>query len=128
MLTMSIIMCNLPCSLLESTGSLFGFNPLDKNVLISSPINYYVSLTWLTLHLSLRFDLIREDSTSNLRNLNTYLYLTYLFLPFFCADTFDTILLLIVCALRLYVKSLYRHLFLEDTCKKGKGHSKNGTS
>ena len=37
--------------------------------------------------------------------------------PFFCADTFITSLLLIVCALRSYVKCLYRHLFLEDTSK-----------
>ena len=36
------------------------------------------------------------------------------FPPFFCADNFYTSLLLIVCALRWYVKSLYRHLFLED--------------
>ena len=36
------------------------------------------------------------------------------FPPFFCADTFDTSLLLVVCALRWYVKSLYRHIFLED--------------
>ena len=43
--------------------------------------------------------------------------------PFFCADTFDTNLLLIVCALRWYVKCLYRHLFLEDTYKKSKGHA-----
>ena len=39
------------------------------------------------------------------------------FPPFFCANTFDTSLLLIVCALRWYVKSLYRHLFLEDISK-----------
>ena len=40
------------------------------------------------------------------------------FPPFFCADTFVIYLLLIVCALRWYVKCLYRHLFLEDTSKK----------
>ena len=39
------------------------------------------------------------------------------FFPFFCANTFDTSLLLIVCALKWYVKSLYRHLFLEDISK-----------
>ena len=39
------------------------------------------------------------------------------FPPFFCANTFDTSLLLIVCALKLYIKSLYRHLFLEDISK-----------
>ena len=39
------------------------------------------------------------------------------FFPFFCANTFDTTLLLIVCALRCYVKSLYRHLFLEYISK-----------
>ena len=38
--------------------------------------------------------------------------------PFFCADTFDTSLLFIVCALRWFVKSLYRHLFLEDHAKR----------
>ena len=38
------------------------------------------------------------------------------FPPFFCADTFITSLLLIVCALR-YVKSLYRHFVLEDISK-----------
>ena len=38
------------------------------------------------------------------------------FSPFFCADTFNNSLLLIVCALR-YVKCLYRHLFLEDKSK-----------
>ena len=37
--------------------------------------------------------------------------------PFFCTDSFDTILLLIVCALRWYVKFLYRHLLVEDTFK-----------
>ena len=37
--------------------------------------------------------------------------------PFFCANTFDTSLLLIVCDLRWYVRSLYRHLFLEDISK-----------
>ena len=36
------------------------------------------------------------------------------FFPLFCANTFDTSLLLIVCALKWYIKSLYRHLFLED--------------
>ena len=39
------------------------------------------------------------------------------FPPFFCANTIDTSLLLIVCALRWYVKSLYRHFFLEDISK-----------
>ena len=39
------------------------------------------------------------------------------FFPFFCADSFDTSLLLIVCALNWYIKSLYRHLFLEDISK-----------
>ena len=39
------------------------------------------------------------------------------FPPFFCANTFDTSLLLIVCALKWYTKSLYRHLFLEDVSK-----------
>ena len=36
------------------------------------------------------------------------------FPPFFCANNYYTTLLLIVCALRWYVKSLYRHFFLED--------------
>ena len=40
-----------------------------------------------------------------------------IFFPFFCANTFYTSLLLIVCALKLYIKSLYRHLFLEDISK-----------
>ena len=39
------------------------------------------------------------------------------FFPFFCANTFDTSLLLIVCAIRWYVKSLYRNLFLVDISK-----------
>ena len=39
------------------------------------------------------------------------------FFSFFCANIFDTSLLVIVCALRWYVKSLYRHLFLEDISK-----------
>ncbi len=39
------------------------------------------------------------------------------FPPFFCTDTFDTNLLLIVCTLKWYVKCLYRHLFLEYTSK-----------
>ena len=39
------------------------------------------------------------------------------FFPYFCANTFNTSLLLIVCALRWYVKGLYRHLFLEDISK-----------
>ena len=51
----------------------------------------------------------------NLRNLNTFI--AVITPPFFYADTFDTSLLLIVCALRWYVKSLYRHFFLEDTSK-----------
>ena len=42
------------------------------------------------------------------------------FFPFLLCRYFDTSLLLIVCALRWYVKSLYRHLFLEDTCKKAR--------
>ena len=45
------------------------------------------------------------------QNLNTY------FPSFFCANTFDTSLLLLVCALRWYVKRLYRHLFFEDISK-----------
>ena len=36
------------------------------------------------------------------------------FPPFLYTNTFDTSLLLIVCALKWYIKSLYRHLFLED--------------
>ena len=40
--------------------------------------------------------------------------------PFFCADTFDINVLFIVCALRWYVKCLYRHLFVEDTSKKAR--------
>ena len=37
------------------------------------------------------------------------------FSPFLlCANNYYTSLLLIVCALRWYVKSLYRHFFLED--------------
>ena len=39
------------------------------------------------------------------------------FFSFFCATTFDISLLLIVCALKWYIKSLYRHLFLEDISK-----------
>ena len=34
--------------------------------------------------------------------------------PLFCANNYSTSLLLIVCALRWYVKSHYRHFFLED--------------
>ena len=49
------------------------------------------------------------------------------FPPFICANTVDTSLLLIVCALR-YVKSLYRHLFLEDISKHARVTQKNGTS
>ena len=36
------------------------------------------------------------------------------FPSFFCANNYYTSLLLIVCALRWYVKSPYRHFFLED--------------
>ena len=57
------------------------------------------------------------EYTWNHRNLNTYLSCQNFFFPFFCANTFDTSLLLIVCTLRWYVKSLYRHLFLEDISK-----------
>ena len=39
------------------------------------------------------------------------------YLPFFCANTFDTSLLLIVCALKWYIKSQYRQFFLEDISK-----------
>ena len=39
------------------------------------------------------------------------------FFPFLCANNYYTSLLLIVCALRWYVKSLYRHFFLEDIAK-----------
>ena len=39
------------------------------------------------------------------------------FFPFFCANNYYTSLLLIVCALRWYIKSLYRHLFLVDISK-----------
>ena len=39
------------------------------------------------------------------------------FFSLFCANTFDTSLLLIVCALKWYIKCLYRHLFLEDISK-----------
>ena len=42
------------------------------------------------------------------------------FFSLFYANTFDISLLLVVCALRLYVRCLYRHLFLEDTCKKAR--------
>ena len=37
--------------------------------------------------------------------------------PFYYAKTFVISVLLVVCALRWYVKSLYWHLFLEDTSK-----------
>ena len=47
-----------------------------------------------------------------------YLFVAVItFSLFFCADTFNTSLLLIVCSLRCYVKCLYRHLFLEDISK-----------
>ena len=49
------------------------------------------------------------------------------FFPFFCANNYYTSLLLIVCALRWYVKSLYRHFFLEDIAKQAR-REKNGTS
>ena len=39
------------------------------------------------------------------------------FFLFFCANNYYTSLLLIVSALRWYVKSLYRHFFLEDIAK-----------
>ena len=39
------------------------------------------------------------------------------FFPFFCTNNYYTSLLLIVCALRWYIKSLYRHLFLVDISK-----------
>ena len=39
------------------------------------------------------------------------------FFPFFCANNYYTSLLLIVCALRWYIKSPYRHLFLVDISK-----------
>ena len=45
------------------------------------------------------------------------LYLSYLFSPLLCANNYYTSLLFIVCALRWYVKSLYRHFFLEDIVK-----------
>ena len=57
-----------------------------------------------------------EYYTWNHQNLNTFVAVIT-FSPFFCADTFDTSLLLILCALRWYVKSLYKHLFLEDISK-----------
>ncbi len=47
----------------------------------------------------------------------THIWAVINFFPFFCADTFDTSLLLTVCALKWYIKSLYRHLFLEDISK-----------
>ena len=47
----------------------------------------------------------------------THIWAVITFFPFFCADIFDTSLLLIVCALKWYIKSLYRHLFLEDISK-----------
>ena len=50
-----------------------------------------------------------------------------IFFPFFCEDIFDISLLLIVCALRCYVKSLSRHLFLEDISKHARV-TKNDTS
>ena len=37
--------------------------------------------------------------------------------PFFCANNYYTSLLLIVCALRWYIKSPHRHLFLVDISK-----------
>ena len=54
------------------------------------------------------------DWNWNHKNLNTYLSCHNFFSPFFCSDTFDTSLLLIVCALKWYIKSLYRHLFLDN--------------
>ena len=39
------------------------------------------------------------------------------FSPFFCANNYYTSLLLIVCALRWYIKSPHRHIFLVDISK-----------
>ena len=50
----------------------------------------------------------------------TFLYLSYPFPPFFCAYNYYTSLLLNVCALRCYVKSLYMHFFLEDIAKQAR--------
>ena len=50
------------------------------------------------------------------------------FPPFFCADSFTLSLLLIVCALRWYVKCLYRHLLLEDISKHARVTQKNSAS
>ena len=47
------------------------------------------------------------------------------FSSFFCANNYYTSLLLIVCALRWYVKSLYRHFFLEDIAKHARVTQKN---
>ena len=57
------------------------------------------------------------DYTWNLRNLNTFVAVITFFPLSSVEIFFDTSLLLIVCALRWYVKSLYRHLFLEDISK-----------
>ncbi len=60
---------------------------------------------------------LRGEYTWNLE-IRTYICSCHKFFsPFFCANTFETSLLLIGCALRWYVKSLYRHLFLEDISK-----------
>ena len=52
-----------------------------------------------------------------LRNLHIFCTYHNFSPPFFCANNYYTILFLVVCALRWYVKSLYRHFFLEDIAK-----------
>ncbi len=47
----------------------------------------------------------------------THIWAIITFFPFLLCWYFDTSLLLIVCALKWYIKSLYRHLFLEDISK-----------
>ena len=71
-------------------------------------------LYWICRFACMKCESLRGYWTWNQKNCNTYLSCHNFFSPFFCAYIFDTSLLLIVCALKWYIKSLYRHLFLED--------------
>ena len=76
------------------------------------------SVKWLSLKDA------RGDLTIFPENCIYFLWPVITFFPFFCANNYYTCLLLIVCALRWYVKSLYRHFFLEDIAKQARREKK----
>ena len=87
------------------------FNQYFISVFFNSDFGLYHKGTFHTTMFPLHFILLRRDSTWKLRNW-THFWDVITFPPLFCTYTFDTSLLLIVCALRWCVKCLYRHLFL----------------